>query len=44
MPENDEPKDRVTKIFNRIVKPESRDDRDLMWTAIIAFIAGALIF
>lgn len=35
--------DRFTQIFNRIFKPKSESDYDLMWTAVVAFIAGAVI-
>lgn len=41
---DDKPADRFTQVFNRIFKPESESDHDLLWTAVIAFILGAVIF
>ena len=38
------PTDRFSDVFNRIFKPETEADHDLMWVAVIAFVAGALIF
>ena len=44
MTKDKKPADRFTAVVNRIFKPESDADRDLMWTAVVAFVAGALIF
>ena len=38
------PVDRFADIVNRILKPRTDADRDLMWTAAVAFCFGALVF
>ncbi|MEN3971151.1 hypothetical protein WJS89_00520 [Sphingomicrobium sp. XHP0235] len=36
--------DQIRDTIQRILKPQTDADRLLMWTAISAFVLGALIF
>ena len=35
--------ERIGNVINRILKPQTMADRELMWTAIVMFALGFLI-
>ncbi|MCM8557125.1 hypothetical protein [Sphingomicrobium sediminis] len=44
---NEDPKNsdqQIDSVIKRIFSPQNDADRELMWTAIVAFAFGALIF